>query len=134
MNRPQGVRPSDRKALLPRLTTLVSTFLDDRGLKPKGSLYGCSVPGISICALDAGRTRAGRNGSRRAVPSDESTACDRRMGVVDNRKKALELAVLGIEKQYGMGVIMRLDGDGKDASRPVAGVISSGFISLDIAL
>jgi recombination protein RecA len=53
--------------------------------------------------------------------------------VDENRKKALELAVLGIEKQYGKGAIMRLDGEGKD-SKPEQGVISSGSISIDIAL
>jgi recombination protein RecA len=51
----------------------------------------------------------------------------------DNRKKALDLALLGIEKQYGKGAIMRLDGD-KDATRPEAGTIGTGSISLDIAL
>jgi len=54
--------------------------------------------------------------------------------VDDNRKKALDLAMLGIEKQYGKGAIMRLDADGKDANKPEAGTISSGSVSLDIAL
>jgi recombination protein RecA len=54
--------------------------------------------------------------------------------VDENRKKALELAVLGIEKQYGKGAIMRLDADNKEAGKPEAGVIPSGSLSLDIAL
>ncbi len=52
----------------------------------------------------------------------------------EERKKALELAVLSIEKQYGKGAIMRLNGDSRDALRPDAGTISSGAISLDLAL
>jgi recombination protein RecA len=51
----------------------------------------------------------------------------------ENRKKALELALLGIEKQYGKGAVMRLDTDAKDAANEVK-VISSGSTSLDIAL
>jgi len=51
----------------------------------------------------------------------------------ENRKKALELALLGIEKQYGKGAVMRLDTDSKEAKAEV-GVISSGAVSLDIAL
>lgn len=52
----------------------------------------------------------------------------------ENRRKALDLAILGIEKQYGKGAIMRLEGDGKDGNRPEVGVIPTGSISLDIAL
>ena len=51
----------------------------------------------------------------------------------DNRKKALELALLGIEKQYGKGAVMRLEGDAKSPKAEV-GVVGSGSISLDIAL
>jgi recombination protein RecA len=51
----------------------------------------------------------------------------------ENRKKALELALLGIEKQYGKGAVMRLDTDAKDAAAEVK-VISTGSVSLDIAL
>ncbi len=51
----------------------------------------------------------------------------------ENRKKALELALLGIEKQYGKGAVMRLDTEAKDAANEVK-VISSGSVSLDIAL
>ncbi|MFO0625495.1 MAG: recombinase RecA [Polyangiales bacterium] len=50
----------------------------------------------------------------------------------ENRKKALELALLGIEKQYGKGAVMRLDGTNKE-SQPVS-LISSGSLSLDVAL
>jgi recombination protein RecA len=51
----------------------------------------------------------------------------------DNRKKALELALLGIEKQYGKGAVMRLEDQARDAANEVK-TISSGSISLDIAL
>ncbi len=50
----------------------------------------------------------------------------------EQRKKALDLAVLGIEKQYGKGAIMRMEGD--KIEKPEIGVSSSGSISLDIAL
>ena len=51
----------------------------------------------------------------------------------ENRKKALELALLGIEKQYGKGAVMRLDTEAKDAAAEVK-IIPSGSVSLDIAL
>jgi recombination protein RecA len=51
----------------------------------------------------------------------------------ENRKKALELALLGIEKQYGKGAVMRLDSEAKDTAAEVK-VVSSGSVSLDIAL
>jgi recombination protein RecA len=51
----------------------------------------------------------------------------------ENRKKALELALLGIEKQYGKGAVMKLDGDSK-AERPEVATISTGSVSLDIAV
>jgi recombination protein RecA len=51
----------------------------------------------------------------------------------DNRKKALELALLGIEKQYGKGAIMKLEGDSK-TERPEVATISTGSVSLDIAV
>ncbi|MEI8254820.1 MAG: recombinase RecA, partial [Deltaproteobacteria bacterium] len=51
----------------------------------------------------------------------------------ENRKKALDLALVGIEKQYGKGAIMRLE-DGKDLSRAEIGIVPSGSISIDLAL
>ena len=51
----------------------------------------------------------------------------------ENRKKALELALLGIEKQYGKGAVMRLEGDSK-TERPEVATISTGSVSLDIAV
>ena len=51
----------------------------------------------------------------------------------ENRKKALELALLGIEKQYGKGAVMKLDSDSKEGKAEL-GVVSSGSVSLDIAL
>ncbi len=50
----------------------------------------------------------------------------------EQRKKALDLAVLGIEKQYGKGAIMRMEGE--KTERPEMGTTSSGSLSLDIAL
>ncbi len=47
------------------------------------------------------------------------------------RKKALQLAVAQIEKQFGAGSIMRL---GSDAARLKVPVIPTGALSLDIAL
>jgi recombination protein RecA len=50
--------------------------------------------------------------------------------ILQNKKKALDLALAHIEKQFGKGAIMRMDGDVKlDVES-----ISSGIISLDRAL
>jgi recombination protein RecA len=49
----------------------------------------------------------------------------------NNRKKALDLAVSQIEKQFGKGAIMRLGSDEVVAEIPS---ISSGSLSLDVAL
>jgi recombination protein RecA len=51
--------------------------------------------------------------------------------VADERGKALDLALAGIEKQFGKGSIMRLGA--KDAIVPIS-VISTGSISFDAAL
>src|SRR5437773_1549126 len=48
-----------------------------------------------------------------------------------NKKKALELAISHIQKQFGEGAIMAL---GKHASSHGLSVIKTGAISLDIAL
>ncbi len=49
-----------------------------------------------------------------------------------NRQKAIELAVAGIEKEYGKGSIMRLK-DGQNFHADV-GVVPTGSIGLDLAL
>ncbi len=49
----------------------------------------------------------------------------------ENRDRAIELAVGQIEKQFGKGSIMRL---GEDSVIPEVQVISTGALSLDIAL
>src|SRR5512134_2062287 len=49
----------------------------------------------------------------------------------DGREKALELAILQIEKQYGKGSVMRL---GAGEAPPETGVISTGALGIDIAL
>ena len=49
----------------------------------------------------------------------------------DGKEKALELAILQIEKSYGKGSIMRL---GSGESPPETGVISTGALGIDIAL
>ena len=49
----------------------------------------------------------------------------------DGKEKALELAILQIEKQYGKGSIMRL---GAGEAPPETGVISTGALGIDIAL
>jgi recombination protein RecA len=51
--------------------------------------------------------------------------------VADDRSRAVELALAGIEKQFGKGSIMRLGA--KDAIVPIS-VISTGSISFDAAL
>ncbi len=51
-------------------------------------------------------------------------------GELDNRKKALDLALTQIEKQFGKGAIMKLDGH----VRVDVDVIPSGSLGLDIAL
>src|SRR5512143_207997 len=53
------------------------------------------------------------------------------MGKLTEKAKALAQAVLGIEKQFGKGSIMRL-GDGTEPA-PVA-VVPTGSIGLDLAL
>ena len=47
-----------------------------------------------------------------------------------DRRKALDLALAGIEKQFGKGSIMKLG----DAGRMRVGVVSTGILPLDIAL
>jgi len=49
---------------------------------------------------------------------------------VDNRRKALDLALSQIEKQFGKGAIMKLD----SASKQDIPAISTGSLSLDLAL
>jgi recombination protein RecA len=49
----------------------------------------------------------------------------------NGRKRALESAVMQIERQFGKGSIMRLGGEARDTS---IGTISTGSISLDHAL
>jgi len=49
----------------------------------------------------------------------------------NGRKRALESAVMQIERQFGKGSIMRLGGEARDTS---IGIISTGSISLDHAL
>ncbi len=53
------------------------------------------------------------------------------MAEKDEKKRALELALSQIEKQYGKGAIMKLGTDEKLADVPA---ISTGSLSLDIAL
>jgi recombination protein RecA len=53
------------------------------------------------------------------------------MSQVEERNKALELAVGQIEKQFGKGSLMRL---GADAQAPDVPSISTGSIGLDVAL
>jgi recombination protein RecA len=47
------------------------------------------------------------------------------------KNKAIELALSQIEKQFGKGAIMRL---GNDEALPGVDAISTGSISLDVAL
>jgi len=54
-----------------------------------------------------------------------------RMGEKDEKKRALELALSQIEKQYGKGAIMKLGSDEAPADVPA---ISTGSLGLDIAL
>ncbi len=49
---------------------------------------------------------------------------------IENRKKALDLALTQIEKQFGKGSIMKLDGQ----ARVDVDAIPTGSIGLDIAL
>src|ERR1700744_532837 len=58
---------------------------------------------------------------------DEKSATSTRSG----RDAAIELAVSGIEKQFGKGSIMRL---GTDEKPPAVQVIPTGSLALDIAL
>ena len=49
----------------------------------------------------------------------------------ENKQKALNLALTSIEKQFGKGAIMKLDGEQREREVPV---IPTGCLSLDIAL
>ncbi|PLY05477.1 MAG: DNA recombination/repair protein RecA, partial [Desulfuromonas sp.] len=49
----------------------------------------------------------------------------------NNRSRAIDLAIGQIEKQFGKGSIMRL---GEDTTLPGVKAISTGALSLDIAL
>ena len=49
----------------------------------------------------------------------------------DHRSRAIDLAISQIEKQFGNGSIMRL---GEDTTLPGVQAISTGALSLDIAL
>jgi len=53
------------------------------------------------------------------------------MGIDANRRKALEMALSAIEKNYGKGAIMRLGSDVPTRDIPV---IPTGALSLDVAL
>lgn len=53
------------------------------------------------------------------------------MAKEDKRDKALELAISQVDKQFGQGSIMRL---GKDQPLMIENVISTGSLSLDVAL
>ncbi|MGC7878193.1 ATPase domain-containing protein, partial [Desulforudis sp. 1190] len=50
---------------------------------------------------------------------------------MSDKEKALELALLGIERQFGKGSIMRL---GEAGAKFNVEVISTGVLSLDVAL
>ncbi|MCY4354338.1 MAG: DNA recombination/repair protein RecA, partial [Truepera sp.] len=49
----------------------------------------------------------------------------------EQRKRSLDATILQIEKQYGKGAIMRL---GTEQAPLGAGVISTGSLSIDLAL
>ena len=49
----------------------------------------------------------------------------------DNKKKALDLALSGIEKQFGKGAVMKL---GEDHATQQIPVISTGSLGIDLAL
>ena len=49
----------------------------------------------------------------------------------DNRRQAIDMTMASIEKQFGKGAILRMDGDAVDSE---VGAISSGSPSIDIAL
>ena len=53
------------------------------------------------------------------------------MSEKDEKKRALDLALAQIEKQYGKGAVMKLGTEGRPADVPA---ISSGSLGLDIAL
>ncbi len=62
--------------------------------------------------------------------SQQKTPAEKTPAELDNRKKALELALASIEKQFGKGSIMKLDGS-ITAQVPV---IPTGSLALDAAL
>ena len=66
------------------------------------------------------------NGAGTIVPA-ESTA----LRLTPERDRALDVAVAGIEKQFGKGAIMRL---GEGGGKLAVGFIPTGSIALDLAL
>jgi recombination protein RecA len=63
--------------------------------------------------------------------SDPSSPSGEKKMSIDEKKKALELAVSQIEKQFGKGSLMRLGAD--DVAKDIP-VISTGSLGLDVAL
>ena len=61
----------------------------------------------------------------------ESTAKNTETKKRDEKDKSIELAISSIEKQFGKGSIMRL---GDDSSVPSLEVVSTGSLTMDIAL
>jgi recombination protein RecA len=79
-------------------------------------------------SFGAGRNGAGKEG-KKSMPT--STSGVERATSVDDRRKALDTAVLQIERAYGKGSIMRM----VDVSnKMVVEVIPTGSIALDLAL
>ncbi len=152
---PDGLpQPTERKKQMAQTTTTANTTTN--GTPASAARTTSSTSGAAV-AIPAGRENFGKMGSMPTTPSKasdsrvdvksdvKSEAKDAKLAVIakpaakltpaeitarTSKTKALEAAVGQIEKNFGKGSIMRLDNE----SVPVIPSISSGALSLDIAL
>src|SRR4030067_169356 len=90
------------------------------------------VPALRKSALPVrGELHGPARGPIRGRAGTKCKGRSRRMSQDANRRKALDMALAAIEKNYGKGAIMRLGSDVQVKDVPV---ISTGALSLDIAL
>jgi recombination protein RecA len=89
------------------------------------------VDGMTTTGRDLakGSTASGGGGAAADAPGANGKTAEARLS--PERERALELAVSGIEKQFGKGAIMRL---GEGSGRLVVEAIPTGAIALDLAL
>src|SRR5688500_12039161 len=110
--------------------TAVTTTLSERSGRggavdaAAGNGRGAGAPAVPVVANGAPAPEEVQSGAKSAPTPAELRA-------TPERDRALDLAVAGIEKQFGKGAIMRL-GDG--VGKMVVEAIPTGAIALDLAL